>query len=168
MTDFSPAYDHVVIVLREVEDADIATFHEHWTDDVALRMAAFTPDEVHDRAAFEARWARQRADPSVLVRTIEHDREVVGSIGSWDAGGGAREVTYWIGRRHWGQGIASQALRMFLELERTRPLHAAAAADNTGSLRVLERCGFRATGRGRGWSNARSTDVDEIELVLDS
>jgi RimJ/RimL family protein N-acetyltransferase len=76
---------------------------------------AFTPAEVRDSVAFEARWTRQRADPSVLVRTIERDGEVVGSIASWDAGG-AREVTYWIGRRHWGQGIASQALRMFLEL----------------------------------------------------
>jgi RimJ/RimL family protein N-acetyltransferase len=155
------------MVLRQVEDADIATFHEHWTDDVALRMAAFTPAEVHDRAAFEARWTRQRADPSLLVRTIERDGEVVGSIGSWGAEDG-RQVTYWIGRRHWGQGIASEALRMFLELERTRPLHAAAAADNTGSLRVLERCGFRVTGSGRGWSNARATEVDEVELMLDS
>ena len=75
--------------------------------------------------------------------------------------------TYWIGRAHWGKGIASRALREFLELDTTRPLDAAAAADNIGSLRVLEKCGFRVTGPGRGYSNSRGVEVDEVNLTLD-
>jgi RimJ/RimL family protein N-acetyltransferase len=44
-----------------------------------------------------------------------------------------------------GVGHRERALPSFLDLETTRPLYAGAAADNTGSLRVLEKCGFRVT-----------------------
>jgi len=159
-------YVAVVIVLRDVRDADLDTFFEHWGDDQALRMAAFTPADARERVAFDARWERQRKDPANLLKTIEVDGEAVGSIGSWD-NERQREVTYWIGRAHWGKGIATRALRSFLDLETTRPLYAAAAADNIGSLRVLEKCGFRVIGEGRAFSNARRQEVDEVNLRLD-
>jgi hypothetical protein len=96
-------YVAVVIVLRDVRDADLDTFFEHWGDDQALRMAAFTPADARERVAFDARWERQRKDPANLLKTIEVDGEAVGSIGSWD-NERQREVTYWIGRAHWGKG----------------------------------------------------------------
>ena len=98
-----------MLLLRDVADSDLDVFFEHWADDDALRMAAFTPADAHDRAAFEARWARQRTTATILAKTIELDGEPVGSIASWD-NDGKREVTYWIGRAHWGKGIASRAL----------------------------------------------------------
>jgi len=156
-----------VIVLRDLVDDDVETFFEHWVDEEALRMAAFTPADVHSRSVFAERWQRQRRDSSVLVKTIEHDGEPVGSIGSW-GDESHREVTYWIGRAHWGKGIATEALLAFLELEQTRPLYAAAAADNAASLRVLAKAGFRVTGRGRAYANARQREVDEVSLRLDS
>ena len=157
----------MAIILRDVEDGDLDAFFEHWADDEALRMAAFTPADARDRAAFDARWARILSDSTCLARTIEVDGVPAGSISSWD-NGGEREVTYWIGRRHWGKGIATRALAAFLELERTRPLYAAAAADNVASLRVLEKCGFRRIGEGRGFSNARGEEVAEVTLRLDA
>jgi RimJ/RimL family protein N-acetyltransferase len=51
-------------------------------------------------------------------------------------------VGYWLGREFWGQGIATQALALFLKEERTRPLVAHVAQHNIGSRRVLEKCGF--------------------------
>jgi RimJ/RimL family protein N-acetyltransferase len=156
-----------MMVLRDVEDGDLDTFFDHWVDDEARRMAAFTPADAHDRAAFAARWERQRSNPSILAKTIELDGEPVGSISSWDSDGN-REVTYWIGRAHWGKGIATRALQAFLDIETTRPLYAAAAADNTGSLRVLEKCGFRVIGHGRAYSHARGLEVDEVNLRLDA
>ena len=155
-----------MIVLRPVEDVDLDTFFEHWRDAEALRMAAFTPADAGDRAAFDARWARMRNDETILMRTIEADGRPVGSIGSWD-NDGRREVTYWIGRAHWGKGIASDALRAFLELERTRPVYAATAADNVASQRVLAKCGFDKVGTGRAYAHARGEEVDEVLLRLD-
>ncbi len=44
-----------MVVLRQVEDGDLDPFFEHWNDDDALQMAAFTPADAKDRAAFEER-----------------------------------------------------------------------------------------------------------------
>ncbi|QFR03133.1 GNAT family N-acetyltransferase [Streptomyces phaeolivaceus] len=77
-----------------------------------------------------------------------------------------REVTYVVGRPHWGQGIASQALAQLIKLERTRPLHADAAADNAGSIRVLEKCGFMVTGLSRCFARARGQEIDLVHLTL--
>jgi RimJ/RimL family protein N-acetyltransferase len=79
---------------------------------------------------------------------------------------GEREVTYWIDRAYWGRGIATAALRDLLAEVPERPLHARAAADNAGSRRVLEKCGFRVTGNDRGYAHARGEDTDEVVLTL--
>lgn len=47
------------------------------------------------------------------IRTIELDGAVVGSVLSYEQDG-LPEVSYWIGRAHWGRGIATEALRRFL------------------------------------------------------
>lgn len=141
---------------------------EHWTDPESNYMAAFTAADPTDRAAFDDRWRRLRADDDLTALVIEHDGEVVGSISSWD-NDGIREVTYWLGREHWGKGIATQALRSLLTtVETTRPIQAATAHDNVGSQRVLEKCGFRRVGTGRGFADARGEDVDEVLFRLDA
>lgn len=53
-----------------------------------------------------------------------------------------RDVGYWIGREHWGKGVATAALASFLTLLEERPLFAHVAEHNVGSIRVLEKCGF--------------------------
>jgi RimJ/RimL family protein N-acetyltransferase len=129
-------------------------------------MAAFTSPEADDRTSFERRWARLRSDDSTTNRVVELDGRLVGHIASFDLEG-RREVTYWIGREYWGRGIGTRALRAFLQLETTRPLYAAAASDNTGSIRVLTKNGFRVVGEGRGFAHGRNEETDEVVLRLD-
>ncbi|MDX2632903.1 GNAT family protein, partial [Streptomyces scabiei] len=43
---------------------------------------------------------------------------------------------------------------------------ARAAADNTGSIRVLQKCGFVVTGHDRGFARARDAETDEVVLIL--
>jgi RimJ/RimL family protein N-acetyltransferase len=156
----------VECVLREVRDADLAVLFEQWADPAAMRMAAFTAPDHMDRDAFERRWARLRADDTVINRAIVVDGEVAGSIGAW-GGPGEREVTYWIGRAHWGKGIATCALRALLTVDPSRPFHARVAADNVASRRVLEKCGFRVVATDRGFAEARSGEIEELVLRLD-
>ncbi|GAA3800666.1 GNAT family N-acetyltransferase [Streptomyces chiangmaiensis] len=153
------------VVLREVHDSDLPVFFRHMNDPVALRMAAFTPEDPADRAGFDARWARLRASPGVDARTVLVDGDVVGSAAVYGEPG-EREVTYWIDRAYWGRGIATAALRILLEEIPERPLYARAAADNAGSRRVLEKCGFDQTARARGFAHARGEEIDEVVLVL--
>lgn len=160
--------DRTVSLLRDVEDDDLGVLFAHWTDPESNRMAAFTAVDPHDRVAFDERWRRFRESDGIIARAIEVDGIVVGSIGSWD-NDGKREVTYWLGREHWGRGLATRALAEFVaDVDRTRPLHAATAHDNVGSQRVLEKCGFRRVGAGRSFANARGEEVDEVLFRLDA
>jgi RimJ/RimL family protein N-acetyltransferase len=152
--------------LRDVRDEDLPLLFEQWADPVAVHMAAFTASDHMDREAFERRWSRLRADATVLARAVVVDDDVAGTIGSWGSAG-EREVTYWIGRKYWGRGIATAALTAFLAVERSRPLHARVASDNAASRRVLEKCGFRVIATERSVAEARSAEIEELVLRLD-
>ena len=154
------------VVLREVHDSDLPVFFRQMNDPEALRMAAFTPKDPADRDAFDAHWKRIRASEDVL-RTVLVDGDVVGSAAVYGEPG-EREVTYWIDRTHWGRGIATAALRKLVAEVPERPLYARAAADNTGSLRVLSKCGFRVTAQASGFANARGEEIDGFVLALDA
>ncbi|MEV4685157.1 GNAT family N-acetyltransferase [Streptomyces kurssanovii] len=152
------------VVLREVQDSDLPVFFRHMSDPESNRMAAFTSEDPTDRAAFDAHWARIRVSDAV-IRTVVADGEVVGHTAVYGPPE-EREVTYVIDRARWGRGIATLALRALLEAVPARPLHARAAADNAGSLRVLRKCGFVVTGHDRGFANARGEETDEVVLTL--
>ncbi|MFJ5865175.1 GNAT family N-acetyltransferase [Streptomyces parvus] len=154
------------VSLRAVEDADLPLFFAWMSDPDATRVAAFTPKDPTDRAAFDAHWARIRSGSGgVVMRTAVADGVVVGHVGAYGEVGD-RQVTYWIDRAHWGRGLATAALRAFLDETPTRPLHARAAADNLGSRRVLEKCGFVVTGTDRGFARARGEEIDEVLVTL--
>ncbi|MEU0411851.1 GNAT family N-acetyltransferase [Streptomyces griseorubiginosus] len=154
------------IALRKVHDSDLPVFFRQMNDPEALHMAAFTPKDPADRDAFDAHWKRILASDAVH-RTVLADGDVVGSAAVYGEPG-EREVTYWIDRAYWGRGVATAALRELVVQVPERPLYARAAADNTGSLRVLEKCGFRVTARASGYANARGAEIEEFVLVLDA
>jgi RimJ/RimL family protein N-acetyltransferase len=154
------------LTLREVRDEDLPPLFEQWADPIAVHMAAFTAPDHMDWGAFERRWSRLRADETVLTRVVVVDDDIAGTIGSWgDAG--EREVTYWIGRSYWGKGTATNALKAFLAVDRSRPLYARVAADNVASRRVLEKCGFHVIATERNFAEARSGEIEELVLLLD-
>jgi RimJ/RimL family protein N-acetyltransferase len=155
----------VEINLRDVRDSDLPVFWSQVSDERARHMAAVTRPWHYDRAAFDAHWDKVRSDPAVIVRTVLVDGEVAGHAAVFGPPGG-REVAYWVGRAYWGRGVAAAALAALAGLERARPLHAHAAADNAGSIRVLQKCGFAITGRGRIFAQARGEEIDEVALTL--
>jgi RimJ/RimL family protein N-acetyltransferase len=59
---------------------------------------------------------------------------------------------------HW----ATRALGLFLDMEKGRPLHADPFIGNTGSVRLLERSGFKPTGT--VWYG----ENEHVLLVLDA
>jgi RimJ/RimL family protein N-acetyltransferase len=126
------------IVLREVADADVEIFYEYQRDPIAVEMAAFP---ARNREAHLQHWAKIQAHETTINRTILVDDEVAGSIGSW-VQDGKRLVGYWIGREHWGKGVATRALCQFVGLLGERPLFAHVVKHNIGSIRVLEKCRF--------------------------
>jgi RimJ/RimL family protein N-acetyltransferase len=154
------------VSLRPVTDRDLDTIYRQVTDPESIRMAAFTAENQTDRGAFLDRMSRMRADASVSYRVIDVDGAIAGTIGSFRFDN-QPEVTYWVDRTQWGKGIASAALRILLAETAERPLYARAASDNIGSLRVLEKAGFRRIGVDRGFAPGRGEEIEETILRLD-
>ena len=154
------------VSLRPIEDRDLDAIYRHVTDPESIRMAAFTAEDQTDRGAFLARMARLRADTGVSNRIIDVDGAVAGTIASFRIDD-RLEVTYWVDRAHWGKGIASAALQLLLSETAERPVFARAASDNLGSLRVLEKAGFRRVGVDRGFARGRGEEIEETILRLD-
>ena len=75
--------------------------------------------------------------------------EAVGGIGlelGWDIERRSAEMGYWIGEEFWGRGIVTAAVQTvtrygFETLDLTR-IFAIPLADSSGSMRVLEKCGY--------------------------
>ena len=154
------------LLLRDVVEDDLPQFFDFQLDPQANHMAAFTARDPSDREAFTAHWNKIMADPELIQKTIVCDGQVVGSIGSYEESG-KPEVTYWIGTAYWGQGIATRALKAFLEqTNTTRPIYARVAKDNLGSRRVLEKCGFKVIGESKGYAKARGEEIEELLLEL--
>lgn len=153
------------VALRPIEDSDLDALFDQMRDPESVRMAAFTAKDPDDRAAFDAHMAKVRAAPDVTMRAVVHRDRLVGHIASFVQDGDT-EITYWIDRSVWGQGIAGQALALLLDTVATRPLHARAASDNLGSLKVLQRAGFTVIGTEVSYANARDADIEETILRL--
>ena len=154
------------ITLREVESADLETFYVQQLDREAIRMAAFVGADPTDRAAFDAHWDKILRSPQNTNRTIVADGQVAGHIACFPQGENI-EVTYWLGREFWGRGLATQALTRMLHLVGARPILARVATDNIGSLRVLQKCGFKIIGKNKDFANGRGADTEEYILRLD-
>jgi RimJ/RimL family protein N-acetyltransferase len=153
------------VTLRPVETSDLDVIFQMTRDPESVRMAAFTPEDPSDRTAFDAHMAKIISSSENTLLAITRDDRLVGTIGSY-VSDEMREVTYWIDRDCWGQGIASQALALFLEMEPVRPLRARAASDNAGSLRVLLKSGFEILGTEVAFARGRGTEIEETILQL--
>jgi RimJ/RimL family protein N-acetyltransferase len=153
------------VALRPIADSDLDALFDHMRDPESVRMAAFTARDPNDREAFDSYMSKVRASPDGISRAVTRGGQLVGSIGSYVMEGDT-EVTYWIDRSVWGQGVASQALALFLDMVVVRPLYARAASDNLGSLKVLQKAGFTIIGTAVSYANARSTAIEEKILRL--
>jgi RimJ/RimL family protein N-acetyltransferase len=155
------------VQLRMLQDEDLDPLFEMMRDPVAVKMAAFTPPDPDDRAAFDRQQARVRALPDVENRAVTVDGQFAGTVASFVMEGDT-EITNWIDRPWWGQGVASRAVSLFLsEVAVDRPLFARAATDNAGSLAVLRKAGFREVGRAVSFADARQTEIEETVLRLE-
>ncbi|WP_166026187.1 GNAT family N-acetyltransferase [Streptomyces chilikensis] len=146
--------------LRDVELPDLEVFFAYEQDLEAARRANFPP---RGREAFMSHWkAKVLGDPDVRVQAVTADGALAGNLVAWTGEGGRRHIGYWLGREFWGRGIGTRALGLFLAKETTRPLYADPSARNTGSVKLLERHGFRRAG------TLRYEEHEHVVMVLDA
>jgi 8-oxo-dGTP diphosphatase len=144
-------------LLRPLRAADAAELHRLVNDwevaktlarvpfpysrDLADDWIASTAERIAEGEAYHLAIARREDDVLVGCCGLTRDRE-----------DRSAELGYWVGRRHWGQGIAPEAAGRLarwalanLDIDR---ITASALTDNARSAAVLARIGFRETGAG--------------------
>ena len=155
----------IEIELKHTNQNDLETLFLFQLDKDANYLAAFTSKNPSDKNAYIEKWTRILSDEKVNIKTILLKKKIVGSIAKFEMDGNA-EITYWIGKDFWGKGIASNALKQFLEIEKTRPIFGRIAFDNLGSKKVLESCEFSKIGIEKGFANAREKEIEEFIYEL--
>jgi RimJ/RimL family protein N-acetyltransferase len=153
------------ITLTKTEKDDLNTFFEFQLDKEANYLAAFTSKDPNDKAAYMEKYTKHLADPTINMRTIKVNDVIAGSVAKFVMENDA-EITYWIDKNFWEQGIATTALKDFLKIEQTRPIYGRVAFDNYASQKVLEKCGFIRIGKEKGFANARQAEIEEYIYKL--
>jgi RimJ/RimL family protein N-acetyltransferase len=151
-----------LVRLRNVERDDLPRMYEMQLDPESNRLAMTIPRSAE---AFDAHWADALRDPSITAKAILLGEALVGYVACFGRDGRAN-VGYWVGRGHWGKGIASRALKLLLREVPTRPLYAHVATSNGASLRVLQKCGFVVERVQVAPATDRYPECEEAVLVL--
>lgn len=109
------------------------------------------PGELDEEAALGLIAHSNEAPHRHEVFAVEHDGRVVGQVRlqfDSDPHPDTAEISYWIGREHWGRGFASAIVRLFTfesfrAHEDVDRIFARVLQGNDGSLKVLERGRYR-------------------------
>ena len=145
------------LTLRPFRADDAEECYKNWmTDPAVTKYLTWTP---HRDIAFTrqklAGWEEEAKKPDNFNWAIVKEEEVIGSISvvSLDKRTDCADLGYCLCRRFWGQGIMTEALArvrdyLFAECGLFR-LEARHAAENVGSGRVQEKCGFVYEGTAR-------------------
>jgi RimJ/RimL family protein N-acetyltransferase len=108
------------------------------------------PYRLEDAQAFLSSPRGHDSPVMVIFRRTAGAPELIGTIGFARRPSGDVELGYWIAKRHWNRGYATEAgeavVRMARESFRVPRLAAGHFLDNPASGRVLEKLGFRPTG----------------------
>lgn len=148
--------------LRPVAEADLELFYRHQADPESAAMAAFP---VRDYDAFMHHWSVIVPQTTANVRTIVADDACVGHVISWGMADKPL-VGYWVERKEWGRGIATEALRQFVKVIEPRPVYAMVSEHNAGSIRVLEKVGFVREGGSEALPVVGADGVGEFVYLL--
>jgi RimJ/RimL family protein N-acetyltransferase len=98
-------------------------------------------------------WLARAIDESDRAWAIDIDGAAVGGVSLHpgnDVYRHSAELGYWIGQRHWGRGLVTRILGVFvpraMHAFRLHRVFASVYANNPASMRVLEKCGFAREG----------------------
>ncbi len=153
------------IELRDLDDDDLDAVFDMLHDPDAVATATFTTADAADRPSFDDWIASRRAAADVSLHVVT-ERGGFAGIATASTAHGEREVTLWIARHARGRGVATEALRLLVSREATRPLFARVAASNAAGRAVLEKSGFTEAWRSTRHAPAVGRDAEEIVYTL--
>ena len=164
------------LVLRPLELSDAPAFSQLASDYDIAKMTGSLPHPMPLYSAefkiMSLRNRKQRGLAYPYAITLDGG-ELIGVMDLFrSAPNAALEIGYWIGKPYWGQGLSTEAAKAVITEARetlgVEALIAGAFADNPASLRVLEKLGFKQTGKTEMYfSMGRMEKALSLDLRLD-
>ena len=147
------------------------TVYENSQDDVTRR---FVPDEVYDsveeaREAIDFLMSRYDSEDGPFVYPVitNDSGKNIGYVQLCKVDEGAWEIGYHIAKDFTGKGYATEAVKAFLpamaQKLNLKEVYGICLAENTASVRVLEKCGFTKIYQGLG--NYQGKEVQIIKTL---
>lgn len=142
-------------ILRSIEKDDAENIAKYANDKVVYRNTLVIPYPYRLKDAED--WIKQNLkrykekNPENFVLAIDIDGEFAGAIGIHNIREGHKaELGYWLGRKFWGRGIMTEAVKEISQLAfkkfGLRRCYAHVFTWNKASARVLEKSGFKFEG----------------------
>lgn len=143
------------IILRPWHESDTETLFK-WASDPDVGTRAGWPPHKSVEESLEIIRTLFNNDTTWAI-VLKESGEAIGAMGygpSCDCDLPAREgeplIGYWVGKPYWSQGICTEALKLMIEhIKETTDIKSLISGhfiDNPASGRVMEKCGFTATG----------------------
>jgi len=157
------------LCLRPMAEADVDDLVAEIDDFAVSGMLARVPYPYRRADALAFLDLAKEYAGSDLALAIAHQERVIGGIGLTGIPAQC-EFGYWLGRRHWGKGYATEAAEAFLGHAfgplGLRFVRSGVFVDNPRSLRVQEKLGFARVGSHPVHCLARGMKVAHIDTVL--
>jgi 8-oxo-dGTP diphosphatase len=140
-------------VLRKEDAAALHRLVNDWEVAKTLARVPFPyPRELADEWIVST-WAQIAAGEAWHLAMAGADDALLGCAGlTLNRRTGRAELGYWVGRRHWGQGLGPEAAgrlaRWALDELGVEAVDASVLRDNARSIAMLRRLGFRDAGEG--------------------
>ena len=140
------------LVLRKLKKEDAEPMFKNWDSDpeVAKYTLWIAHENVETTKMLVDMWLQEEKENKAIrfVITEKDNDEPIGSIDTVKFIDGVPEVGYCLSRKCWGQGYMTEACKAFVDyLFQLGYKKVLIRADirNIGSLRVIEKCGFKFT-----------------------
>ena len=158
--------EHLKLRRYRPEDAD-ALYRGLGTDPEASRYSGWNPYATPEAARQAVqRFTDSYDDPHFYGWVMDWEDVQVGTIGAYEEEDGRIEVGYSVIRDWQGRGYATEALKRVLayltENEGIACVTAWCAAENTGSVRVMEKAGMRLVRREKDGLEAGGRTYDRL------
>ena len=162
------------LILRSPRFADVPVLAVLANDSAVALMTGrlpfpYTESDALDFVHFQAE-ARRAGKELAFAIECKESGDFLGCVGLRLPKRDSAEIGYWLGQRHWGQGLATEAARALID-------HAFSTLDiatvtgecrviNEVSRRVMEKCGLRYVNSGLQHAPARggALPIDRFSL----
>ena len=155
----SPQMDDGVGLTELINDKSVVK----WLSDIPFPYTVRHAEEFIERAQEKA-----LKNESYNFMIFQNNK-MIGGIGLTEFRKRSCELGYWLGKKYWGNGFATEAVNGILDFGfnnlKRKEIYAAYKLGNEGSKRVLKKCGFQFFREKEEFDSVTLKEESLIEMI---